>query len=395
MNRISTLLCAATALVGLGASALADEPFKLGLLTSKSGTLAPVGVQVEQGVMLAIDEINAAGGLLGRQISVTLEDDESDPQVAARKAERLYQQVGVDFITGTIHSGGTLAVGQIAEREGKLAATTVSYATSITGESCRESMFRVNAHAGIQAAALVTWLAQNVEGDRYLILAPDYEMGRDATSMFAQQIEAAGKTLVNTVLPPLGATDFSTYFAAIRSAQPDVILTMTPGSDTVRLLTQLGEYGMAPGVYTIAGASGAVTAGNVGAIGEPANGFLTAAGYSAEIDTPENRQFVEAFRSRFNQDPDVFAVDSYSLVYLLKAAAEKAGALDTQALRDAIRGTTWSTPVGDKIMRAEDNQAAVDMFVIEVSIDGNSASFGVKDRVLAADIPIEDKCTAF
>lgn len=395
MKRTAFSLSVLALLAGLAGKAWAQEPFRLGLLTSKSGTLAPVGVQVEQGVMLAVDEINAAGGILGRQIQVTLEDDESDPQVGARRAERLYQQVGVDFITGTIHSGGTLAVGQIAEREGKLAATTVSYATSITGESCRASMFRVNAHAGIQAAALVTWLAQNVEGERYMILAPDYEMGRDASAMFAEQIELAGKTLVDTVLPPLGSTDFSTYFAAIRAARPDVILTMTPGSDTVRLLTQLGEYGLAPDVYVIAGASGAVTAGNVDAIGEPANGFLTAAGYSAEIDTPENQEFVEAFRARFNSDPDVFAVDSYSLVHLLKTAAEKADSLEIDALREAIPGTTWQTPAGEKTMRAEDNQAAVDMYVIEVGITEEGASFGVRDRVPASEIPIEDKCTAF
>jgi branched-chain amino acid transport system substrate-binding protein len=379
----------ATLTVGAGVGFAQD--FKLGLLTSMTGTLAPVGKQVRWGTELAADEINAKGGILGRKIAITLEDDESNPQVAARKAERLYQDVKVEFITGTIHSGGTLAVGQIAEREKKLMATTVSYSTNITGSQCNPYMFRVNAHAGIQAAAMVAWLAKNVKGDRYLILGPDYEMGRNAIDMFAKEVERNGKKVVETVFPPLGATDFSTYFGRIRAARPDVLLTMTPGNDTVRLLTQMKEFGLLPAAFKMGGAAGAVTAGNIGAMGGAAEGFITGASYSADLDTPDNKAFVAKFKAKYTEDPDLFAVDSYSLVYLIKAAAEKASSLDAEALRKAMPGMNWDTPQGRKTMRKEDNQASLNMYVIEVKGKG----FKVIGTIPAAEIKIPDECTKF
>ena len=373
------------------ANTASAQDYKLGLLTSMSGTLAPPGKQVRWGTEFAVDEINAKGGILGRKIAITLEDDESNPQVAARKAERLYQEVKVDFITGTIHSGGTLAVGQLAEREKKPMATTVSYSSNITGSQCNPYMFRVNAHAGIQAAALVSWLAKNVKGERYVILGPDYEMGRNAADLFSAEVQRNGKKVVETIFPPLSATDFSTYFGRIRAAQPDVLLTMTPGNDTVRLLTQMKEFGLIPASFKMGGAAGAVTAGNIGAIGDAAEGFITAASYSADLDTPENKAFVQKFKAKYTEDPDLFAVDSYSLVYLIKAAAEKAGSLDSEALRKAIPGTSWDTPQGRKTMRKEDNQASLNMYVIEVK----GKDFKIVGTVPAAEINIPNECKKF
>jgi branched-chain amino acid transport system substrate-binding protein len=390
-KRLFAGLASIVAMLTVGAGAASAQDYKLGLLTSMSGTLAPAGKQVRWGTEFAVDEINAKGGILGRKIAITLEDDESNPQVAARKAERLYQDVKVDFITGTIHSGGTLAVGQLAEREKKPMATTVSYSSNITGSQCNPYMFRVNAHAGIQAAAMVTWLAKNVKGERYVILGPDYEMGRNAADLFSAEVKRNGKTVVETIFPPLGATDFSTYFGRIRAARPDVLLTMTPGNDTVRLLTQMKEFGLIPASFKLGGAAGAVTAGNIGAIGDAAEGFITGASYSADLDTPANKAFAPRFKAKYGEDPDLFAVDSYSLVYLIKAAAEKAGSLDAEALRKAIPGTSWDTPQGRKSMRKEDNQASLNMYIIEVK----GKDFKIVGTVPAAEIKIPNECTKF
>lgn len=377
-------------LTAMTTTAIAQD-YKLGLLTSMTGTLSPVGKQVKWGIELAVEEINATGGIAGHKIAVTLEDDESNPQVAARKAERLYQDAKVDFITGTIHSGGTLAVGQIAEREKKPMATTVSYSSNITGSSCNPWMFRVNAHAGIQAAAMGTWFAKNVKGQRYVILSPDYEMGRNASGLFKAEVEKNGGKVVESLFPPLGATDFSSYFGRIRAAKADVFLTMTPGNDTVRLLSQMREFGLIPAPFRIGGAAGAVTAGNIDAMGGAAEGFVTAASYSADLDTPENKKFVSAFKAKFKEDPDLFAADSYGLVYLIKAAAESAKSIEPIKVRDAIPSMTWTTPQGKKTMRKEDNQAALDMMIVEVK----GKDFRIADRVPAAEIKITDECVKF
>ena len=126
-------------------------------------------------------------------------------------------------------------------------------------------------------------------------------------------------------------------------------------------------------------------------MGGAADGFITGASYSADLETPVNKAFVSKFKAKYTEDPDLFAVDSYSLVYLIKAAAEKAGSLDAEALRKAIPGMNWDTPQGRKTMRKEDNQASLNMYVIEVKDKG----FKVVGTIPAAEINIPDECTKF
>jgi len=391
-RHLATALVAAAALGSLAAEASAQQTLKIGVLTSASGTLAPVGQQVRWGFELAADEINAKGGILGRKLELVFEDDESNPQAAARKGEKLLQQDKVDFITGTIHSGSTLALAQLAERNDRLAATTVSYSSNITGAQCSPNMFRVSAHAGIQAIALTTWMAKNVSAKRYAIIAPDYEMGKEAGANFEAGVKKGGGEVVVRINPPLAAKDFSPYFNQLRSARPEAILTMTPGNDTVRFMTQLQEQGFIDGKLVTAGAAGAVTRGNIEALKGSAEGFLTAADYSADVDSPESKRFVEAFKKKFNNTtPDLFAANSYSLFYLLDKAAAKAGKWETAAMREAMRGMEWDTPSGKRRMRAGDNQAALDMFVIKVK----GTDFPIIAKVAAKDIEIPDACSRF
>ena len=124
-------LFVAGALTSVGAQAA--DTIKVGMDTPLSGTYAPIGKQVRWGAELAVKEINAAGGVGGRKFELIFEDEEANPAVAVRKAERLLQQDKVDLLTGTVSSGSTLAVGQVAERNDRILVTTVSYATSITG----------------------------------------------------------------------------------------------------------------------------------------------------------------------------------------------------------------------------------------------------------------------
>jgi len=134
----------------------------------------------------------------------------------------------------------------------------------------------------------------------------------------------------------------------------------------VRLLTQLKEYGMLSGELTLAGAAGAVTRENIGAMSGAAEGFVSAAGYAVDVDTPRNKAFVEAFKKQYQADPDLFGADTYGLFYLLKQAIEKAGTTDTAKLRAAMENMTWETPQGTKKIRKEDHQAVVDMLVVKV-----------------------------
>ncbi|MBK1842919.1 ABC transporter substrate-binding protein [Azospirillum sp. YIM B02556] len=391
---LSPLLALLAAPLATAGTAEAADPIRIGVVTPLSGTYAPIGQQVRWGLELATKEVNAAGGILGRQVELLFEDEEANPAVATQKAEKLFQVNKVDFLTGTVNSGSTLAVGQLAERNGRLIATTVSFSDAITTDKCSPNVFRVNARAGQQSAALAEWLAKDKPKAKVYYLGPDYEMGRSTVAAFKAAAEKTGAQSTGEVFAPLGSKDYSQYFGQLRAARPSVLYTSTAGNDTVRLLTQMGEYGLLRNL-TIVGASGTVTAQNIGAIGKAADGFVTGVGYSAELATPENQAFVAAFRKEYNTAPDLYGADSYGLIGFFKAAVEKAGGTDTDALRKAMEGLSWSTPQGAKTMRAGDHQAIQDMYAVRIAADGSSTRFDVVGTVPGDAAIGPDQCTRF
>ena len=390
MQRRLTLICLVL-LAGLGAaSAQAAEPIKIGVLTPLTGTYAPIGQQVRWGVELATKEVNAAGGIMGRPVELVFEDEEANPAVATQKAEKLFQVAKVDFLTGTVNSGSTLAVGQLAERNNRLISTTVSFSDAITGDKCSPNVFRVNARAGQQSAALAEWLAKEKAKAAVYYLGPDYEMGRSTVAAFKAASEARGMKTVGEVFAPLGNKDYSPFFGQMRAARPSVLYTSVAGNDTARLFTQLDEYGLRKNLL-IVGASGTVTSQNMSAIGKVAEGYVTGVGYSPEIDSPENRKFLAAFRAMHGADPDLYGADSYGVIYFYKAAVEKAKSTDTDKVRAAMRGLRWMTPQGEKEMRAGDHQAIQDMYAVKV--DGGK--FRIVSKVPGAVAIGPDTCTRF
>lgn len=390
-RKTKTILLASAVSLAFAGTATAADPIKIGVLTPLSGTYTVIGQQVKWGLELAAKEINAAGGVLGRQITLTYEDSEANPATATQKAEKLFQVEKVDFLTGTVSSGATLAVGQVAERNDRLMATSVSFSSAITGSKCSPNVFRVNAHAGMQAAALAAWLKQDRASAKVYFMGPDYEMGRNTVAVFKSAATANGFADVGEVYAPLGNKDYSNFFGQVRAARPDVIYTSMAGNDSVRLFTQMQEYGVSKGVQ-IVGSAGTVTPANIGAIGKSAEGFVTGVGYSPLIDSPENKAFVKAFHGQSGgTDPDLYGADSYGMLFLYKAAAEKAGSIATDKLRKGFEGTEWKTPQGIKKMRAGDHQAEMPMYAVRVK-DG---AFTIASKVPGDAAIGGDNCKRF
>jgi branched-chain amino acid transport system substrate-binding protein len=363
---------------------------KIGVVTPLSGTYAGIGQQVKWGLDLAAAQINASGGVMGRKLELIYEDEEANPAVAVQKAEKLLQVSKVDFLTGTVNSGSTLAVGQVAERNGRLIATTVSFADSITGDKCSPNVFRVNARAGMQSAALADWMAQTKPNANVFYLGPDYEMGRSTVAAFKAAAESKGAKSVGEVFAPLDNKDYSPFFGQMRAARPTVVYTSVAGNDTVRLFSQMAEFGLTRNVQVV-GASGTVTSQNLPAIGKAGDGFVTGVGYSPNLDTPENKKFVAEFEAANKSRPDLYGADSYGVLFLYKAAVEKAKSTETDKVREAMRGMQWATPQGMKTIRAGDHQAMQDMYAVRV----NNGQFEIVGRVAADNAIGADVCNRF
>lgn len=381
-------IAAVVALACAGTAQAQSQPIRIGVVTPLSGTYAGLGQQVKWGLDLAAREINESGGVMGRRIELIYEDEEANPAVATQKAEKLFQVNKVDFLTGTVNSGSTLAVGQVAERNQRLIATTVSFADSITGDKCSPNVFRVNARAGMQSAALAEWLSKEKPNASVFYLGPDYEMGRSTVAAFKSAAEGKGARTVGEIFAPLDNKDYSPYFGQIRSARPTVMYTSVAGNDTVRLFSQLAEFGLGRNLQ-IVGASGTLTSQNLPAIGKAAEGFVTGVGYSPLIDSTENKKFVAAFQAMNKALPDLYGADSYGVLYFYKAAVEKAKSTDTDKVRAAMRDLEWATPQGVKKMRAGDHQAMQDMYAVRVT----NGEFRIVGKVPAAAAIGPDACT--
>jgi branched-chain amino acid transport system substrate-binding protein len=391
MSKLTTLAASTILAAGFASVAMAEgNAIRIGVVTPISGTYAGIGQQVTWGLDMAAAEINANGGIMGRQIELVYEDSEANPAVAVQKAEKLYTSENVDFLTGTVNSGATLAVGQVAERAGKLLATTVSFSDAITGDKCSPNVFRVNARAGQQSAALATWVKQEKPGAKIFYLGPDYEMGRSTVAAFKENAELVGAESVGEVFAPLDSKDYSQYFGRVRSARPEVLYTSVAGNDTVRLFTQMKDFGVLDGL-TVLGASGTVTGQNIGAIGDAAEGFITGVGYSPLIDSPENKAFVEKFNAENGADPDLYGADSYGILFAYKAAVEAAGSTETDAVRAALEGLTWDTPQGPKTIRAGDHQAIQPMYVVHIE----NGAFTIANLIAGEDAIGADTCERF
>ncbi len=388
--QIKTLLMAGAFGLASVTSSWAAGPIKIGVDTPMSGTYAGIGQQVRWGYELAAKEINAKGGIMGRKIEFVTEDSEANPTVAIKKAEKLFEVDKVDFLAGTVSSGVTAAVGQWAERNNRLLATSVSFADSITGAKCSPNVFRVNARAGQQSTALAAWLARTKPHAKVFYLGPDYLMGRSTVAAFEAAAKRVGATNLGEVFAPLGAKDYSQYFGQIRAAHPQVLYTSVVGNDAVRFFTQMNEFGLLKGL-TVVGAAGTITSQNIAAIGKAAEGFTTGVGYSDEIDTPENKAFVKAFHAANKIDPDLYGADSYGLIYAYKAAVEKAKSTDPKKVAAALSGLSWMTPQGEKTIRAGDHQAMQTMYVVQVT----GGKFKIISNVSAKDAIGPDTCTRF
>lgn len=386
-----SVLALAAVLTALPAAAQTKDPIRIGVVTPLTGTYAPLGTQIKWAIDLAAKEINESGGILGRKVELLYEDEEANPAVATQRAEKLFLQSKVDFLTGTVNSGSTLAVGQVAERAGKIMATSVSFSDVITGEKCSPNVFRVNAKAGMQSSALAAWLLKEKPGARIYYLGPDYEMGRNTVASFKSTAEKGGAKTLGEVFAPLDSKDYSTFFGQIRAAKPDVFYTSVGGNDSVRLFTQMEEYGLKKNMVMI-GAASVITPQTIGAMGNKvAEGFVTGVGYSPELDTPENKAFVTKFRTAYKADPDVYAADSYGVMYFYKHAAEKAKSTETDKIRAAMRGLEWSTPQGKKQMRAGDHQGIQDMYAVKVM----NGQFKIIGKVPGSVAVGPDTCTRF
>lgn len=331
-----------------GASA---DGIKVGILHSLSGTMAISEVSVKDAEMMAIDEINASGGVLGKKIIPVVEDGASDWPTFAEKARKLLTQDKVAAVFGGWTSASRKAMLPVFEELNGLLWYPVQY----EGMEKSPNIFYTGATTNQQIVPAVSWLLQN-RGKKFYLLGSDYVFPRTANQIIKNQLKAEGGELVGEEYTPLGHTDYSTIISKIRQAKPDVVFNTLNGDSNVAFFKQLKDAGITSKDLTTLSVS--VAEEEIRGIGaDVLAGHLAAWNYFQTTDTPENKKFVENYKAKYGKDrvTDDPIEAGYTAVYLWKKAVEKAGSADVDKVKAAAKGLEFDAPEG-KVKIDGDNQ---------------------------------------
>ena len=319
------------------------EPIRVGLLHSLSGTLALSEVPVRNAALLAIDEINARGGVLGRKLEPVVADGESDPATFAAAARSLIEEDGVAAIFGGWTSASRKAILPVVESSGSMLWYPVQY----EGLEQSPNIVYLGATANQQIVPAVEYLLAQGKR-RFFLLGSDYVFPRTANAIVAAQLADAGATVAGELYVPLGADDFTASLTAIRASGADVVLNTLNGDSNVAFFQQLQAAGL--DAATLPTLSVSIAEPEVRAIGaELMAGHLAAWNYFQSTSTPANRAFVAAYRARYGarqatSDP---MEAMYTGIYLWAAAVEHAGTVEVEAVRSALGGLRFVAPEGE------------------------------------------------
>ncbi|NEP11145.1 MAG: urea ABC transporter substrate-binding protein [Symploca sp. SIO2C1] len=344
------------------------DTIKVGILHSLSGTMAISEKSVVDAEMLAIDEINEAGGVLGKKIEVIQEDGQSDWPTFAEKAKKLIDQDKVVAVFGCWTSASRKAVRPVFEEKKHMLWYPVQY----EGQECDQNIFYTGAAPNQQIEPAVEWLLEE-KGKEFFLVGSDYVFPRTANTIIKAQLEEKGGTTVGEDYLPLGNTEVTPIITKIKAALPDggVIFNTLNGDSNVAFFKQMQGAGLEPDKYPVMSVS--IAEEEVQAIGvEYLKGHYAAWNYFQTVETPENEKFVEAFKKKYGKDRvtnDPMEA-GYIGVYLWKQAVEKAKtADDLDAVREAVYGESLDAPEGKVTMNANHHLSKV-VRIGEIGEDG-------------------------
>jgi branched-chain amino acid transport system substrate-binding protein len=343
-------------------------PIKIGGQGAISGAHADYGWQMMAGATLAIEEVNAKGGILGRKLELKFMDEELKPATAVKNARYLVTDWGADFLFGVDSSGSAMALGPVLAELNRLHffchAATHRLTEELVAQRGIPQIFRMV--APVYQDALAAWVFKdNPEIKRWAGINCDYEYGYVAWNLFKENIKKFRPDVefVAAAWAPFWTMDFSSHISAVMAEKPDAIFATPWAGEGVMLLRQalmLGVFdkihawwqGMGGSVDLLEGVSREIE-------GDKFKGKLWAtARYIHNFPvSPENKTFVDSFRKRWGKYPNYSAEASYSTIYAIKTGVEKAKSIDREKVGAALEGMELKTPAGVRLIRKEDHQA--------------------------------------
>lgn len=319
--------------------ATAAEPLQIGVVSPASGNYADHGMTERLGMQMAVDEFKEKG-VLGRPVKLIVEDDETDPQVGARKARRLIEVEKVKYLIGGVSSSVAVSVGEVAQRNGALFIATNQNSDTITGEKAHRCVFRVPPDMSMALRSLSPYIIEKV-GKKWYFFTHDYEWGWSGTRWARKMLEQYKGTEVGESKIPMNTRDFSSFLIKARSAKPEALVITVGGIDRAALIEQMYEFGiqkeMTP-VQTLYDYE------DVWAAGAEKNFGIHGTEWYYAIDAPGAKNFVAQYKKRWPAAlipvPTQNTANGYIGMRELLRGIERAGKDDVTAVIKALEGHT-------------------------------------------------------
>lgn len=361
-----TVLAAAVAGFGLaslaGRPVLAADPVRVGEINSYS-RLPQFTDPYRKGWKLAVEQVNAAGGVLGRPLEVIERDDNGQPGDAITAANELVTREKVDLLAGTFFSHIGLAVSDYAAQKKILFVASEPLTDAMIWEKGNDYTFRLRPPVWVQAGMLAEEAAK-LPARRWAVIAPNYEYGQSAVADFKAQLEALRPDVewVGEQWPPLFKIDAGAVVSAIAETKPDAVFNVTFGPDLAKLVREAEVRGAFEGVTVASLLTGEPE--YLLPLGSEAPEGWIVTGYPAEsIETAEHTAFADAYKVMWGEAPKVGSVVGYSMIKGIAAIIAKAGSTDTAAMIAAGKGVPFETPFGTVRFRESDHQATLGAYV--------------------------------
>lgn len=355
----------ALASVAFATASYAADPIKIGVPVGLSGANSVVAPSVVQAAELAVEEINAKGGVLGRTLELEIADDASGAAGAQKAFDSLVFQKEVDVL---------ISMETSAARNAGLPIVTKGdvpyiYTSFYEGRSCNPNLF-VNAWVPEQQVPpLVDNFIAKQGAKKFFLIGSDYAFGRGMLEFARGYIEKSGASVVGEEYLPMDGSDWTAVISKLKASGADAIITSTAGgAPNVTLTKQLRSSGV-----TLPYGNLAVDEGTAKNMGAEASGIFLSASYVTSIDSPENKAFLAAMEKKFGtqlRTPNDLSVPQYEAIHLYKAAVEKAGSTETAAVLEALPSVSFTGPRGT-ISMSKQHHAPLTMYLGQVQQDGS------------------------
>jgi branched-chain amino acid transport system substrate-binding protein len=363
------LLLVLLAVAALSANAADQKPILIGEISSYS-TFPAFTTPYRNGWQLAVEEINAGGGVLGRKIEVISRDDAGKPDDATRHASELLSSQHVDLLAGTFLSNVGLAVSDVALRNQVLFVGSEPLTDALVWEKGNRYTFRLRPSTYMQAAMLAE-AAAKLPAKKWATLAPNYEYGQSAVANFKEQLKARRPDVefVAEQWPALGKLEAGSTVQALEAAKPDAIFNVTFGAEVAKFVREGNLRGLFEGRSVVSMLTGEPEYLDPMKDETPKGWIVT--GYPwDQINTPAHRKFVQAYQKRYNETPRLGSVVGYTTFIAIAEAIKRAGSTDTEKLVRAFRGLKVNSVFGPITFRALDQQSTLGAFVGKLDLNG-------------------------